>query len=94
MKWIRDFFSCWDLKTGAKHFRERLGGHQSGSPVTADGKIYFTDDTGVTYVASATDKFEVISKNPLGEKCYSSPAFSDGDIFLRGDKSLFCIGKK
>jgi len=35
-----------------------------------------------------------VSKNPLGEKCFSSPAFSDGDIFLRGDRHLFKIRAK
>ena len=87
-------YSCWDVKKGTQFFRERLGGHQSGSPVAASGRIYFTDDTGMTFVTEAGEKLEVISKNPIGEKCYSSPAFSDGDIFIRGEKSLFCIGKK
>jgi len=88
-------FSCWDLKMGgAPFFHERLGGHQSGSPVVASGRIYFTDDTGLTYVVEAGEKLKVLSKNPIGEKCFSSPAFSDGDIFIRGEKSLFCIGGK
>jgi len=30
----------------------------------------------------------------MKEKCFSSPAFSDGEIFIRGDKHLFCIGEK
>ena len=60
----------------------------------ASGRIYFTDDTGLTYVVEAAEKLKVLAKNPIGEKCFSSPAFSDGDIFLRGEKNLFCIGAK
>jgi outer membrane protein assembly factor BamB len=28
----------------------------------------------------------------LGEQCYASPAISDGRVFIRGFKHLFCIG--
>jgi outer membrane protein assembly factor BamB len=83
--------SCWDIQTGKMFWKERLGGHHSGSGVVADGKVYFTDDEGVTFVLKASGTFELLSKNALGEKCYSSPAFSDGEIFLRGEKHLFCI---
>lgn len=87
--------SCWDLKSGTMHWKERIGKHFSGSGVTAGGRVYFTDDDGVTAVLAATDTFEVLAKNPLGERCFSSPAFSDGVIFLRGEKHLFCVsGKK
>lgn len=85
--------SCWDLKTGKLYWKERLGKHFSGSGVAAGGKVYFTDDDGVTFVVNASDTFEVVARNQLGERCFSSPAFSDGDIFLRGEKHLFRIGK-
>ena len=85
--------SGWEAKSGKRVWRERLGGHHSGSGVVAGGNVYFTDDNGVTFVVKASPEFEVVAKNPLGKKCYSSPAFSDGQIFLRGENHLFCIGK-
>jgi outer membrane protein assembly factor BamB len=85
--------NCFDAKGGEWKWRERLGKHHSASPVLAGGHLYFTADSGDTYVLKAGDKFEVVSKNPLGEECYASPAVSRGQIFLRGDRHLFCIGK-
>lgn len=84
--------SCWDVKSGTPHWRERLGGHHSGSGVVAEGRVYFTDDAGVTFVLAATSAFELLAKNPIGERVYSSPAFASGDIFLRGEKHLYCLG--
>ena len=60
----------------------------------ADGHLYFIDDEGITYVVKAGATFEVIAKNPIGEACFSSPAFSHGQIFIRGAKHLICIGKE
>jgi outer membrane protein assembly factor BamB len=88
------FASCRDTKTGVLHWLERLGRHYHSSPVVADGRIYFTDDDGITQVIKADSEFEVLAKNPVGEACSSSLAFSGGQIFLRGARHLFCIGKE
>ena len=85
--------TCRDALTGKLHWNERLGKHHSASPVVAEGLICYTDDDGITWVVKASDKFEVLEKNPIGEDCYASPAFSKGEIFLRGAKHLYCIGK-
>lgn len=85
--------SCWDAKTGKRDWRERLGSHHTGSGVVAGNHVYFTDDNGVTFVLKASSEFDLVAKNPLGEKCFTSPAFSDGQIFIRGEKHLFCLGK-
>jgi outer membrane protein assembly factor BamB len=84
--------TCWDVKSGKQYWKERLSGkghHASG--IVADGRIYFVADDGTTFVLKASDDFEILAKNPLGERVFSSPAFSDGDIFLRGAKNLWCI---
>ena len=39
-------------------------------------------------------KLDVVSENPLGEYCYASPAISQGQIIMRGEKHLFCVGAK
>ena len=48
----------------------------------------------MTFVVKADGELDVIAKNALGERVYASPAFSNGDIFHRGEKHLWCIGKK
>jgi outer membrane protein assembly factor BamB len=74
-------------------YQERLGGTFSASPVYADGKIYFLSESGETTVVEAGPEFKIISKSALNEKCQASMAISDGHIFIRTEKSLFCLGK-
>ncbi len=87
---------CLDAKTGAEIWggvRIRPGIYSS-SPVLADGKIYATNEDGVTTVFKAGPEFEVLSENELGDYTLSSPAISDGQIFLRTDGHLFAIGQR
>jgi outer membrane protein assembly factor BamB len=87
---------CLDARTGAEVYgQQRLKpGAYSGSPVLADGKIYVTNEDGLTTVVQAGPKFEVLAENPLNDYCLSSPAISDGQIFIRTSGYLYCIGKK
>jgi outer membrane protein assembly factor BamB len=87
--------TTWAVKTGDKLWEERLSGSgHHASAVVAEGRVYFTADDGVTHVLKAGDTFERMARNPLGEAVRASPAFSDGEIFLRGARHLFCIGAK
>jgi outer membrane protein assembly factor BamB len=87
----RGFAHCFDAKTGAEQWEHRIG-RQHASLVSADGLVYFLNDFGVCHVIRASNKLEVVAKNELGEPTYASPALSNGQIFLRGEKHLFCIG--
>ncbi len=86
--------SCREALTGKLQWLERLGAHHHASPVVAAGHLYFIDDAGMTYVVQPAADFQIVARNPLGEACYSSPAFSQGQIFIRADNHLFCIGKQ
>jgi outer membrane protein assembly factor BamB len=92
----RGIMSCLDAKTGAEVYgRQRLrSSTYSGSPVLADGKIYITDEDGVTSVIQAGPKFAVLAENDFGEYTLSSPAVSDGQIFIRTDAFLYAIGQR
>ena len=85
--------NCFEAKTGERKWLRQFGKHHSASPVAANGLLYFPADDGETWVLKASDTFEVVARNPLGEECYASPAVARGQIFLRGDKHLVCIGK-
>lgn len=87
---------CLDAKTGAEVYgQQRIKpGTYSASPVLADGKIYITDEDGLTTVIAAGPKFEVLAENPLNEFCLSSPAISDGKLFIKTSGHLYAIGKK
>ena len=87
---------CLDAKTGKEVYgQQRLKpGTYSASPVLADGKIYVTSEDGLTSVFKAGPAFEVLAENSLGEYCLSSPAVSDGQLFIRTAGALYCIGKR
>ena len=55
---------------------------------------YFTTDDGTTTVVKPGPTFEVVAHNVLGEPTESSPAISEGHLFLRGAKHLYCLGAK
>jgi outer membrane protein assembly factor BamB len=84
--------SCYQADTGDIIWQERVGGNHSASPVYAAGRIYFLSEAGETVVIKAGPKFEIVSRNPLNEKCQASIAASQGQLFIRGEKHLYCIG--
>jgi len=90
----RGIMYCLDLKTGSTVYGpQRLRpSTYSGSPVLADGKIYVTDEDGVTSVVQAGPKFALLAENDFGEYTLSSPAVSEGQIFIRTDSALYAIG--
>ncbi|HKV35864.1 MAG TPA: PQQ-binding-like beta-propeller repeat protein [Pyrinomonadaceae bacterium] len=87
---------CLDAKTGAEIYAQQRikPGTYSGSPVLADGKIYITNEDGLTTVIAAGPKFEVLAENALNDYTLSSPAISDGRIYIRTAQHLYSIGRK
>jgi outer membrane protein assembly factor BamB len=85
-----------DAKTGAAVYGpERLKpGTYSASPVLADGRIYVTNEDGLTSVFKAGPKFELLAENALDSYTLSSPAVSEGQIFLRTESHLYAIGQR
>jgi outer membrane protein assembly factor BamB len=62
--------------------------------VLADGKIYITNEDGLTSVMKTGTAFQVLAENDLDDYTLSSPAISDGQIFIRTAKFLYCIGTR
>jgi outer membrane protein assembly factor BamB len=87
---------CLDAKTGAPVYGpQRLRrGTYSASPVLADGKLYATNEDGDTSVVVAGPRFELVAENALDDYALSSPAVSDGQIFLRTTQRLWAIGER
>ena len=85
--------SCFEAKTGERAWIKRMGRRYSPSLVTAGGLVYFLDDDGNTRVVKPGPEYEELAENSLEEPCSASPAISQGQIFIRTEKHLFCIGK-
>jgi outer membrane protein assembly factor BamB len=85
-----------DAKTGQEVYGgQRIKpGTYSSSPILADGKIYITNEDGLTTVLKAGPQFEILAENNLNDYCLSTVAISEGQIFLRTTQALWCIGKR
>jgi outer membrane protein assembly factor BamB len=93
---IRDdgMASCVDLKTGEARWQERLfSANVKVSPVAGDDKVYFLSGQGNCYVVKAAPKLEILATNELKEATLSTPAISDGWLFIRTERNLYCVGK-
>jgi outer membrane protein assembly factor BamB len=86
---------CLDAHTGEKKWEERLGRAKSWcSMVHAAGHLYISNKAGATYVLEPNPQaLKILAENELDEQIESSPAFSDGQIFLRTFENLYCISK-
>ena len=64
----------------------------SASPVAVDGKVFFTNDEGETFVLKAGSTFELLHVNKLDETTLATPALVDGRWYIRTDRNLYAIG--
>ncbi len=89
---------CFEVKTGEevwqKQIEKRPAGSAWGSMVHAGGRLYITDRSGTTLILAADPKFEVLGTNRLGEHTDASIAVSNGELFIRTYKNLWCISEK
>ena len=88
--------TCYEARTGKVMWQSRLGKAQregfSASPVAMGGKIFFTNDTGETFVLKAGGEFDLLHVNHLNEQVLASPALADGHWYFRTAKHLLAIG--
>ncbi|MGH9676015.1 MAG: PQQ-binding-like beta-propeller repeat protein, partial [Candidatus Acidiferrum sp.] len=86
-----------DAKSGKPLIdHERLPGMGNlyASPVAAGGRVYLVGRDGTTIVLKQSDKLEVLATNHLDDEIDASPAIAGRDLFLRGQKYLYCVSEK
>lgn len=88
--------TSFDAASGRVLWQGRLGTAQregfSASPVAVDGKVFFTNDDGQTFVLRAGPTFQLLHVNDIGERTLASPALVDGRWYIRTEQHLFAIG--
>jgi outer membrane protein assembly factor BamB len=84
---------CYDAQNGTKYWEKEFINSIFSSPVIAEDKVYLMDKTGTMHIFKADKEFSVIGEPKLGEKSACTPAFSEGRIYIRGEKNLYCVGK-
>jgi outer membrane protein assembly factor BamB len=83
--------SCLDARTGKEHWRRRLGGNHSASPVYAAGHVYFMSEDCESAVIVPGKEFNLVATNRLDGRCLASIAVSDRAMFVRSDAHLYRI---
>ena len=76
--------------------RGGFGSPDYGSPVIAGGKVYYTKGNGETFVFNADADCEQIAANKLtddAEIFSATPAISNGQLLIRSNKFLYCVGE-
>jgi outer membrane protein assembly factor BamB len=91
---------CAAAATGELVYRERVEGMAQGgrpvyaSPVLSDGRIYVVSRWSGTFVLPAVPRYEILAQNRFesDDSDFSgTPAISDGDIFVRSGRFLYCV---
>lgn len=100
--WAHDsggFICCQNAADGETVYQERVEPRPDrfwSSGVLAGGNLYFVSQHKGTYVVAAKPTFELVAHNIFADddsRTNASPAISDGQLFLRTDRNLYCIGK-
>lgn len=90
--------TCYDSTSGQMLWNERLIGNYSASPIAANGLAYCVAEDGTTVVIRPGPSLEVVARNtvsPAADEIFrASLAPSDGQLLLRSDQVLYCIGKR
>ncbi len=85
--------TCLSGNNGRLRWRQRLKGSYKASPLAVEGRIYFLNEDGLCTIVSAQLGFNKLAENQLDDQTVASPAVSDGKLFIRGKKYLYCIGR-
>ncbi|MHC4600082.1 MAG: PQQ-like beta-propeller repeat protein [Planctomycetota bacterium] len=86
--------TCYDAASGKERWIQEFPEGFWASPLLANGNVYLLDQTGVMRIFADKDDYQAIGAPALGETAVATPAIVGGRIYVRGEKSLFCIAEK
>ena len=82
---------CRQAESGEIVWRERVGGAFYSSPIITPDRIYLLSREGEMVIIKTGSKYELIGKSTIDEPCQASPAVYGNQLFIRSEKSLFCV---
>ena len=88
--------SCVDAANGTPFYlSSRIPGLDNiyASPIAAGGHIYLTSRNGTTVVIKDAETLQIEATNSVDETVDATPAPVDNQLFIRGEKHLFCIAE-
>jgi outer membrane protein assembly factor BamB len=86
---------CVRMSDGEVIYAERFNGQPYASTIAADGKLYVVSRNSGAFVLAAKPEYELLAHNRLSDRSTfnASPMIAGGNLFLRSDHYLYCIGK-
>lgn len=84
---------AFDAAQGSLLWKHRIAGSYRASPFVSAGRVYLVNTTGCCTVVAASRRFEQLGENQLDDEIFASPVVSDGQILLRGRKTLYCVNR-
>lgn len=85
--------SCLRASDGSQRWQQRLDGSYAASPTYADGKLYLTNQAGLTTVMKPGAAYEELAKNTMFGETLATMAIAGDAILIRTDPILYCIRK-
>lgn len=85
--------ACYNAGDGTCLWRKRVSGSFTASLTAADGRVFAVSENGTCFVFAADDQYRLLAENRLGERCYSTPALVDDEIFIRTHHALWCFAE-
>jgi len=93
-----DLLSAYEASSGKSLWRIRVGGQSSSSPISFGGLAFIVLESGETVVVDPKSEDHIVARNRVnaapGEIFRACLTPSDGQLFLRSDRMLYCIGKR
>ena len=85
---------CVNVATGETVWKERLEGNLWGSMLLAGDRLYVSNTEGDIFIMAASPEYRLIARNAMQEHIKASLAPSDGQLFIRTYKNLYCVGTR
>lgn len=82
---------AYDTQTGALAKEHELNVEFYSSPMIVEGKLYIFSNDGKMHIFSTDNEFKMLSSFETGERTFATPAFTDGKIVVRTEKSIYCV---
>jgi outer membrane protein assembly factor BamB len=89
---VNGALTCFNALTGEVKYRQSLGDAFSASGIAADGKIYFTAESGKIFVIQAGPDFMQLAVNDMKDVCMATPAISGNSLYFRTQHFLIAVG--
>lgn len=86
--------TCVERDSGKVVWQKRIGGNYYSSPICIDGKLYCVDLDGEVVVIAASDNYELLARNSLGQPSRATPAVSNGALIIRTESQVISVSGK